>query len=195
MNRTTKPVPKQLVRSAWRIGFSETTAEHAENPVYQEEYAAQLIMARRADLHPKGRIHLRRPVDRPSLFPCSHAADHTFRGSCDTPSPALTFTDGTRRRRDCPPHRRTVRYNYRRRRSRRCPYRGGLLQPDLSEDECDAASIPRHLRGASHDYAQGKEVLAPFQAHAPASPAGSSTLVTTKCVGRSGRRFLSTNKV
>ena len=124
MNRTTKPVPKQLVRSAWRIGFSETTAEHAENPVYQEEYAAQLIMARRADLHPKGRIHLRRPVDRPSLFPCSHAADHTFRGSCDTPSPALTFTDGTRRRRDCPPHRRAVRYNYRRRRSRRCPYRG-----------------------------------------------------------------------
>ncbi len=27
----------------------------------------------------KGRIHLRRPVDPPSLFPCSQTADHTFR--------------------------------------------------------------------------------------------------------------------
>ena len=52
-----------------------------DRPVYQEEHAAQLIMARR--LHPplKGRIHLRRPVTRSSLFPCSRAADHTFPGT------------------------------------------------------------------------------------------------------------------
>lgn len=51
-------------------------------PVYQEEHAAQLIMARRPNLSPiEGRIHLRRPVDRPFAFPCSRAADHTFQGT------------------------------------------------------------------------------------------------------------------
>src|SRR5260370_21864734 len=40
-----------------------------DRPVYQEEHAAQLIMARR-DCSPfEGRIHLRRPVDRPFAFP------------------------------------------------------------------------------------------------------------------------------
>src|ERR1700733_8597808 len=34
-----------------------------DRPVYQEEHAAQLIMARRPDPPPKGRIHLRRSVD------------------------------------------------------------------------------------------------------------------------------------
>jgi hypothetical protein len=35
-------------------------------------------MARRADLHPKAEIHLRRLVFSPKLYPCSRAADHTF---------------------------------------------------------------------------------------------------------------------
>ncbi len=39
---------------------------------------AQLILARRADLHTKGRIHLRRLVFSSTLFPCSRAADHTL---------------------------------------------------------------------------------------------------------------------
>ena len=51
-----------------------------DRAVYQEEHAAQLIMARRLDPPHKGRIHLRRPVIRSSLFPCSRAADHTFQG-------------------------------------------------------------------------------------------------------------------
>ena len=37
-------------------------------------------MLRRICSPHKGRIHLRRSVDRPSLFPCSRAADHTFAG-------------------------------------------------------------------------------------------------------------------
>ena len=41
-----------------------------DRPVYQEEHAAQLIMARRPNLSPiEGRIHLRRPVDPPFAFP------------------------------------------------------------------------------------------------------------------------------
>jgi hypothetical protein len=40
-----------------------------DRPVYQEEHAAQLIMARRRRSPPKGRIHLRRSVDRPFAFP------------------------------------------------------------------------------------------------------------------------------
>jgi hypothetical protein len=40
-----------------------------DRPVYQEEHAAQLIMARRFDSPLKGRIHLRRSVDRPFAFP------------------------------------------------------------------------------------------------------------------------------
>jgi hypothetical protein len=40
-----------------------------DRPVYQEEHAAQLIMARRDCSPPKGRIHLRRPVDPPFAFP------------------------------------------------------------------------------------------------------------------------------
>ena len=40
-----------------------------DRPVYQEEHAAQLIMARRLDSPLKGRIHLSRPVDRSSAFP------------------------------------------------------------------------------------------------------------------------------
>ena len=35
-----------------------------DRPVYQEEHIAQLIMARRPRYPPKGRIHLRRPVNR-----------------------------------------------------------------------------------------------------------------------------------
>src|SRR5271170_3834758 len=34
-----------------------------------------------SDSNGRGRIHLRRPVDPPSLFPCSQTADHTFSGS------------------------------------------------------------------------------------------------------------------
>jgi hypothetical protein len=42
----------------------------SDRPVYQEEHAAQLIMARRPNLSPiEGRIHLRRPVDPPFAFP------------------------------------------------------------------------------------------------------------------------------
>src|SRR5437764_8494188 len=37
-------------------------------PVYQEEHAAQLIMAKRDCSPLEGRIHLRRPVDRPFAF-------------------------------------------------------------------------------------------------------------------------------
>src|SRR5277367_5389007 len=33
-----------------------------------------------SDSNGRGRIHLRRPVDPPSLFPCSQTADHTFQG-------------------------------------------------------------------------------------------------------------------
>ena len=40
-----------------------------DRPVYQEEHAAQLIMARRLRSPLKGRIHLRRSVDRPFAFP------------------------------------------------------------------------------------------------------------------------------
>ena len=40
-----------------------------DRPVYQEEHAAQLIMARRLHSPHKGRIHLRRSVDRPFAFP------------------------------------------------------------------------------------------------------------------------------
>ena len=41
-----------------------------DRPIYQEEHAAQLIMARRSNLSPiEGRIHLRRPVDPPFAFP------------------------------------------------------------------------------------------------------------------------------
>jgi hypothetical protein len=40
-----------------------------DRPVYQEEHAAQLIMASRVCSLHKGRIHLRRPVDRPFAFP------------------------------------------------------------------------------------------------------------------------------
>ena len=40
-----------------------------DRPVYQEEHAAQLIMARRRRSPHKGRIHLRRSVDRPFAFP------------------------------------------------------------------------------------------------------------------------------
>jgi hypothetical protein len=40
-----------------------------DRPVYQEEHAAQLIMARRDCSPLKGRIHLRRPVDRHFAFP------------------------------------------------------------------------------------------------------------------------------
>jgi lysophospholipase L1-like esterase len=40
-----------------------------DRPVYQEEHAAQLIMARRRRSPQKGRIHLRRSVDRPFAFP------------------------------------------------------------------------------------------------------------------------------
>src|ERR1700722_453161 len=39
-----------------------------DRPVYQEEHAAQLIMARRVCSPHKGRIHLRRSVDRPFAF-------------------------------------------------------------------------------------------------------------------------------
>jgi hypothetical protein len=39
-----------------------------DRPVYQEEHAAQLIMARRICSPHKGRIHLRRSVDRPFAF-------------------------------------------------------------------------------------------------------------------------------
>jgi hypothetical protein len=52
-----------------------------DRAVYQEVHAAHLIMARRLDSPPTGRIHLRRPVIRPWLFPCSRAADHTFSGT------------------------------------------------------------------------------------------------------------------
>jgi hypothetical protein len=40
-----------------------------DRPVYQEEHAAQLIMARRISSPHKGRIRLRRSVDRPFAFP------------------------------------------------------------------------------------------------------------------------------
>ena len=39
-----------------------------DRPVYQEEHAAQLIMAERDCSPLEGRIHLRRPVDRPFAF-------------------------------------------------------------------------------------------------------------------------------
>jgi hypothetical protein len=52
-----------------------------DRPVYQEEHAAQLIMARRETaLHLKAEyIGADLSID-PSLFPCSRAADHTFAG-------------------------------------------------------------------------------------------------------------------
>ena len=40
-----------------------------DRPVYQEEHAAHLIMARRVYSPPKGRIHLRRSVDPLFAFP------------------------------------------------------------------------------------------------------------------------------
>jgi hypothetical protein len=51
-----------------------------DRPCYQEEHTAQLIVAKRHCSPAKGRILLRRPVDRLSLFPSSRAADHTLSG-------------------------------------------------------------------------------------------------------------------
>src|ERR1700712_4031949 len=39
-----------------------------DRPVYQEEHAAQLIMAKRDRSPLEGRIHLRRPLDKPFAF-------------------------------------------------------------------------------------------------------------------------------
>jgi len=50
-----------------------------DRPVYQEEHAAQLIMARREfALHTKAEYICADLSIDPSLFPCSPAADHTF---------------------------------------------------------------------------------------------------------------------
>src|SRR5882757_8988336 len=40
-----------------------------DRTVYQEEHAAQLILARKLSSPYKGRTHLRRPVDQPLTFP------------------------------------------------------------------------------------------------------------------------------
>jgi len=51
-----------------------------DRPVYQEEHAAQLIMARRLHSPHKGRIHLRRSVDPLFAFPLhSDGGPYIFR--------------------------------------------------------------------------------------------------------------------
>src|SRR5580658_6150020 len=51
-----------------------------DRPVYQEEHAAQLIVARRICLHRKAEYICADLSIDPSLFPCSQTADHTFQG-------------------------------------------------------------------------------------------------------------------
>jgi hypothetical protein len=48
-----------------------------DRPVYQEEHAAQLIMAGDAALHTKAEYICAGLSIDPSLFPCSRTADHT----------------------------------------------------------------------------------------------------------------------
>jgi hypothetical protein len=56
-----------------------------DRPVYQEEHAAQLIMARRLHSPHKGRIHLRRSVDRPLAFPLQSGGEpYIFGNSVST---------------------------------------------------------------------------------------------------------------
>ena len=56
-----------------------------DRPVYQEEHAAQLIMARRPNLSPiEGRIHLRRPVDPLFAFPSQSDGGPYISGSFGT---------------------------------------------------------------------------------------------------------------
>jgi transposase len=54
-----KLIPAQFVNLLPKMVFND-------RPVYQEEHAAQLIMARSLHFPHKGRIHLRRSVDRNS---------------------------------------------------------------------------------------------------------------------------------
>ena len=49
-----------------------------DRPVYQEEHAAQLIVARRICLHRKAEYICADLSIDPSLFPCSQTANHTF---------------------------------------------------------------------------------------------------------------------
>jgi hypothetical protein len=49
-----------------------------DRPTYKDRHAAELIMARRDDLHPKAEYIAADLSSRPQLFPCSPAADHTF---------------------------------------------------------------------------------------------------------------------
>src|ERR1700716_812304 len=55
-----------------------------DRPVYQEEHAAQLIMARRRRSPHKGRIHLRRSVDRPYAFPLQSCGGPYISGNFGT---------------------------------------------------------------------------------------------------------------
>ena len=55
-----------------------------DRPVYQEEHAAQLIMARRLHSPHKGRIHLRRSVDPPFAFPLQSDGGPYILGNLET---------------------------------------------------------------------------------------------------------------
>jgi hypothetical protein len=55
-----------------------------DRPVYQEEHVAQLIMARRRRSPHKGRIHLRRSVDRPFPSPLQSCGGPYICGNNDS---------------------------------------------------------------------------------------------------------------